>query len=149
MSNSKDYRQELKLFIEGGRDDNFRHLSHATYVVKTEDMFGNEIYGIQYHKTVVFGIYEYGNYFFNNGGYFTVTTKKRINDALCKIDDSHQIVQRNFNWLIGRKKIEFGFMMFDVNNNMQDCERLDCWGKPVQDVTDKTTKILNSYLSKV
>ena len=70
MSNSKDYLEDLKSFIESGRDSNHRKIAHSTYAVKTEDFFGYEVFGIQYHKTVIFGIREDGEFFFNNGGYF-------------------------------------------------------------------------------
>ena len=143
MSNSKDYLQELKSFIESGRDDESRHLSHATYAVKTEDMFGEVIYGIQYHKTVIFGIRENGDYFFNNGGYFTVTTKKRINDALFKVGNYSQLVQRNFKWFLDSEVIDKGYVSFDVNNDIQDCLNLDCWGKAIHSVVNKSEKILN------
>ncbi len=141
MSNSKDYREELKSFIENGRNDDSRHLSHATYVVKTEDMFGDDVYGIQYHKTVIFGIRENGDYFFNNGGYFTVTTKKRINDALIKVGNYHQLVQRNHKWLLSGVEVSTGFMLFDVNNDIRDCVNIDCWGKTIQSVSMQSTKI--------
>jgi hypothetical protein len=143
MSNSKDYREELRKFIEDGRNDESRHLCHATYVVKTEDMFGNDIYGLQYHKTVIFGIREDGSYFFNNGGYFTATTKRRINDALAKCHFPYYIVQKSFAWFILDRKIEHGYMMFDVNNDMQDCLNLDCWGKPIHALVHKSEKIIN------
>ena len=148
MSNSKDYLQEIKLFIEGGRNDNSRHLSHATYAVKTTDAFDQEIYGVQYHNTVIFGIREDGTYFFNNGDYFTVTTKKRINDCLIKVGNYHQIVQRNHKWIINGDQLDFGFMLFDVDNNMIHSSTIDCWAMNVKEVVAKNSKITNYYLSK-
>lgn len=148
MSNSKDYREELKSFIEGGRNDNSRHLSHATYAVKTVDAFDEEIYGIQYHNTVIFGIREDGKYFFNNGDYFTVTTKKRINDCLIKVGNYQQIVQRNHKWIINGNQLDFGFMLFDVDNIMIHSSTIDCWAMSVKEVVVKNTKITNYYLSR-
>jgi len=148
VSNSKDYRQELKSFIDGGRDTDFRKMSHATYAIKTSDIFGYEVYGIQYHRTVVFGIREDGEYFFNNGGYFTVTTKKRINDALMKCRFPYTIVQKSFSWFILDRKIEGGQMLFDVNNDMRDFAILDCYAKPLQKVSEKNRKVANYYPSK-
>lgn len=146
--NSKDYREELKSFIEQGRSDSYRHLSHATYVVKTHDAFENEIYGIQYHKTVIFGIHEDGTYFFNNGGYFTATTKKRINDCLVKVGSFGQIVQKSFKWYMGSVQFNFGYMLFDMNNEMIDCSSINCWAMSIVDVESKNSKISNYYLSR-
>jgi hypothetical protein len=146
--NPKDYREELKIFIESGSNDRHRHLSHATYVVKTEDSFGQEVYGIQYHKTVIFAIREDGTYWFNNGGYFTATTKKRINDCLIKSGNYDQIIQRSFKWHIGSAHIDFGYMLFDVNHEHQECITINCWAMPLNEVDSKNKKITNYYLSR-
>ena len=148
MSNSKDYRQELKSFIESGRSNDLRKIAHATYAIKTSDIFGSEVYGIQYHKTVLFGIREDGEYFFNNGGHFTVTTKKRINDALAKCRFPYYISQKSFVWFILDRKIESGQMLFDVNNDMQDFANLDCWAKPLSEVSNRNSRVGKYYLTK-
>lgn len=141
--NSKDYRQELKSFIESGRDNDHRKISHATYAIKTEDMFGQEIYGIQYHKTVVFGIRDDGEYFFNNGGYLTVTTKKRINDALKKCGVGDSIYQKNKVWHLGTYRFELNArLLFNPDNSViEDCDIVDFWCQPNVEVMRKIDKL--------
>lgn len=136
MSNPKDYRQELKEIIDSGKNDSYRKIAHATFAVKTSDMSGNEIYGIQYHKTVIFGIRESGEFFFNNGGYFTATTKKRINDALRKCGFNSFISQKKFRWYLcsidGSETLQFArtaFMLFDVDNSFTPSSPSECWAQ--------------------
>ena len=129
--NSKDVLEEYVSFIGKGRNHNYRKIASHTYVVKTSDAFGNPIYGVQYHRTVVCGIREDGSYFINNGGYFTVTTKKRINDFLSKVGNNRQIIQRNFQWFLSGFNIGQGFMVFDVNNEMTSCSSVECFAFPL------------------
>lgn len=147
MNSSKDYLEDLKYLIESGRYDNHRKIAHATYVVKTEDMFGREIYGIQYHRTVIFGIHDDGSFFFNNGGYLTATTKKRINDALNRCGVSQSIFQRNKIWHFGSHSFDStARLLFDVNNDVvEDSGIASFWCKPVDEVVNKNSKVPNFY----
>lgn len=129
--NSKDVLEEYATFINAGRNSNYRKITGNTYVVKTSDTFGNVIYGIQYHRTVVSGIREDGSYFVNNGGYFTVTTKKRINEFLSKVGNNHQIIQRKFQWFFNSFNVGEGFMSFDVNNELVSCAYVECFAFPL------------------
>jgi len=148
--NSKDYREELELFIEAGRNDMFRKICHATYAVKTADMFGREVIGVQYHNTVIFGIHEDGSHFINNGGYFTRTTQSRINTYLLNCGHGYnQIIQRNKRWLMNN--VEFGrtaSVLFDVDKSPISSNTFDCWAKPLREVEIKNSKITDYYLSK-
>ena len=150
MNSSKDYLEDLKSFIESGRDSNHRKIAHATYAVKTEDFFGYEVFGIQYHKTVIFGIREDGEFFFNNGGYLTSTTKKRINDALHKCGVTDSIYQHKKIWHFRDLSFDVNArLIFDVNNNHYAYESIEsCWCKPVSEVVVKNSKVPNFYPPK-
>ena len=150
MSNSKDYLQDLKSFIESGRDSNHRKIAHATYAVKTQDIYGREVYGIQYHKTVIFGIREDGEFFFNNGGYLTSTTKKRINDALYKCGVTDSIYQHKKIWHFRNYSFDVNArLMFDVNNVDYPYEGIEIyWCQPVSEVIAKNNKLPNFYPPK-
>lgn len=148
--NSKDYLEELRDFIDAGRDSSFRKIAHATYAVRTQNMFAHEVYGIQYHNTVIFGIRYDGSYFINNGGYFTTTTKKRINDSLTKCGHGYSpIVQRNKRWLMDN--VEFGrtaCALFDVDMSVISSNPLDCWARSVAGVEEKIRKIRPYYVER-
>ena len=77
------------------------------------------------------GIREDGSYFVNNGGYFTVTTKKRINEFLSKVGNNHQIIQRKFQWFFNSFNVGEGFMSFDVNNELVSCAYVECFAFPL------------------
>lgn len=147
--NSKDYFEELKSFVEAGRGNFSRKIAHATYVVKSMDAFGEAVFGIQYHRTVIFAVYEDGRYIVNNGGYFTATTKKRINDALRRCGNGEQIVQRNKKWIAFGDQHDTVFMfLFDVNGDCLATNPVNCYVMPVDSVIDKNSKITNYHLSK-
>ena len=147
--NPKDYFEQLKNFIEAGRNDSSRKIAHATYVVKSIDAFGETVYGIQYHRTVIFAVYEDGRYIINNGGYFTATTKKRINDALRSCGSGEQIVQRNKKWIAFGDQYDTTFMfLFDVNGDCLATNPVNCYVMPVDSVIDKNSKITNFHLSR-
>lgn len=130
--NPKDYFNELELFVNAGRYPNERKVAHATYAVKTVDAFGETVYGIQYHRTVVFAVRENGEYMINNGGYFTATTKKRINDALLKCGSGKQIVQRNKKWIMDGEQYESSFMfLFDCNHFLLASNPVNCYAMPL------------------
>jgi len=143
MSNPKDYFEELKFSIEDGNNVDHRKIAHATYAVKTVDMFGDIVYGIQYHNTVIFAIRENGGYFINNGGYFTKTTLKRINEALRQSGrGAHCILQRHNSWLMDGVDLSTSAVAcFDVNHNNINRNLSECWGRPVVSVVDKNGKV--------
>lgn len=139
MANSKDYRFELESYIGNGRNEDYRKIANNTYAVRTTDLFG-DVFGVQYHNTVIFAVREDGSYFFNNGGYFTVTTKKRINDILIeKVGFPFSIYQKSFKWYLSGyaggfsydTALHFGRAAVDVNNSIYSFELSDCWAMPL------------------
>lgn len=147
--NAKDYFHELQLFIESGRSSYERKIAHATYAVKTIDAFGEDVYGVQYHRTVIFAVRESGEYMINNGGYFTATTKKRINDALLKCGNVDQIYQRNKKWIFNGDQYDSAFMfLFDANHFLLATNPINCYAMPVESVIGKNNKITDYYLSR-
>lgn len=133
MSSSKDYLEDIKSFIEAGRNYNFRKISNNTWYVKTDDAFGNTIYGIQYHRTVIAGIKEDGSYFINNGGWFSATTKKRLNEFLRKLGWDASISQRSYQWYFGGLHF-VGTAFFDWTNVQLDHSAIDCFAYPVNTI---------------
>lgn len=147
--NSKDYFEQLKNFIDAGRDETNRKIAHGTYAVKSVDAFGETVYGVQYHRTVIFAVYEDGRYIVNNGGYFTATTKKRINDALRNCGVYGQIYQRNKKWFFNGEQYDTSFMfLFDVNHYCLADNPVNCYVMPVDSVIDKNDKLMNYYMSR-
>ena len=133
---SKDFAEEIESFIEGGRNYNFRRLNNNTWFVKTEDVSGNVIYGIQYHRTVIVGIREDGSYFINNGGWFTTTTKRRINEFLQKIGWDASIYQRSFQWYVSGHRFD-GVAYFDWKNVQLSNSTIDCFAYPISELGGK------------
>ena len=54
---------------------------------------------VVYHNTVVvkFGS---GRIILDTGGYFTHTTKARMNQAACQFDLGYRVYQKDFNWFV-------------------------------------------------
>lgn len=132
MNTSTTYRDELMLFIGGGRNSNYRKIKNNTYAVITKDAFGNNVVGIQYHNTVIFGIRDDGHYFFNNGGWFTTTTKARINDAIQHCGMADSIIQKKKKWYLNNMIVDFGYYLFDTLNRPTQSLRLNCWAFPIK-----------------
>lgn len=68
------------------------HLCHMTWLVRLD----SDKIAIRYHKTDVVTICSDGSYILNNGGFKTVTTKKRINQY-----SPANLFQSKFNWYVG------------------------------------------------
>jgi hypothetical protein len=131
--NSKDCLEDIKSFIEAGRSNDFRKISGNTWYVKTTDAFDNVVYGIQYHRTVIAGIKEDGTYFINNGGWFSATTKKRLNEFLRKIGWGSSISQRSYQWYFNGLHFN-GTALFDWTNVQLDSSTIDCFAYPVNTI---------------
>lgn len=128
--NSKDYAQEIDAFIKNGRYNDYRKIGNNTWFVKTDNAFGDTIYGIQYHRTVIAGIRQDGSYFINNGGWFSATTKKRLNQFLSRVGWNASISQRNYQWYFNG--LHFGgTAFFDWTNVQLDHSPIDCFAYPV------------------
>jgi hypothetical protein len=128
--NSKDYFEDIKSFIETGRSNDSRKIAHQTWYVKTTDAFDAIVYGIQYHNTVIAGIKEDGSYFINNGGWFSATTKKRINEFFRKIGWDSVISQRSYQWYFCSVHFS-GTALFDWTNTQLDNSIIDCFAYPI------------------
>lgn len=83
------------LFDKGGKK-RAKNVGTATLKIETENGFK-----IRYHATDVIE-YKDNEIILNNGGYYTVTTKKRINEYL---PHNLYVEQKNFEWfLVDREK---------------------------------------------
>lgn len=54
----------------------------------------------------------------NNGGYQTVTTKRKMNQAASQFDLPYQVYQKNYQWFVSTEKGDFPF------NNKLSIDRL-------------------------
>lgn len=128
--NSKAVLSDIQDNISAGRNENYRKISNNTWYVKTIDAFDQLVYGIQYHRTVICGIREDGSYFINNGGWFSATTKKRINEFLRRVGSDANIYQRSYQWYCNG--IHFGgTAYFDWTNVQLNAALTDCFAYPI------------------
>jgi hypothetical protein len=74
-----DLGSSVRSFLDG---KDFKKVANNTYAVVAHDNEGAPVYGVQYHKTVVFCDRGDGLYQFDTGGWDTATTKKRLNEIL-------------------------------------------------------------------
>lgn len=102
------YREELIKFISEGKNESYRKIKNNTYAVKTRDISGNEVVGIQLHRTIIFAALANGDYQFNNGGWNTMTTNSRLTDALNAIGIE--------GFVTSRKKIPTVFLRGEWDN---------------------------------
>ncbi len=65
---------------------------------------------VQYHQTDIVKIYPH-EIVLDNGGYFTVSTKQRINIVLAQYGIDKRIVQRDFKWYIGDERFYNGYVI--------------------------------------
>ncbi len=66
---------EAVAFLDGGRDRDYRKIAHETVV---ERLYGDAI-GIRHHATHVVIFYPDGRVRLTTGGWYSVTTKARLN----------------------------------------------------------------------
>jgi hypothetical protein len=128
--NSKDISEDIKSYIKAGRYSDIRKIGNNTWYVRTTDAFDNVVYGVQYHRTVIVGIKEDGSYFINNGGWFSATTKKRINEFLRKLGWDAGISQRSYQWYFDGLHFS-GTAFFDWTNIQVEHSTIDCFAYPV------------------
>lgn len=69
-------------YIQGGKNPTYRKIGNNTWAVKAQTIGGDEVYGIQLHRTVIFAWLDDNTIQINDGGWPTVTTRDRINKAL-------------------------------------------------------------------
>lgn len=144
MSNSKDYRLTIANGIASSKSKTHRKIAHATYFIESENLFGEKIFGIQYHNTVIAGIFDDGSYSLNNGGFFSVTTKKRLNSFLREIGSDSYIYQRNFTWYLDND-VFLGSAKFDVNHSLIGSDKMDVFSFPSIAVKNLNAKILAEH----
>ena len=124
--NSKILLEKYKTFLDEGKNYNYRKIGNNTYVVKTDDLLKRKIIGIQYHNTVIVGIREDGSYFINNGGWFSATTKQRINKFLREIGSNSSFYQRSHKWYCDGVPVD-GTIAFDSENAVVSSSVTDCF----------------------
>jgi len=81
-----------------------RKLKNNTYIVKT----GEDCYGIKFHRTIILSFSRDG-WAFHTGGYFTKTTKARLNEFM---PSGYCVSQKDFTWFI--EKIGYETLLIDV-----------------------------------
>lgn len=115
---------DLQEYISKGKNPTYRKLANNTYAVITKDIEDRPICGIQFHKTVIYAELPDGNIQLQNGGWSTITTKKRINEILYGRNIKAGIFGGE--WLYGR---------YDSTNNVefQNGLIIDRLGNPTYD----------------
>lgn len=72
---------EFEKFLAEGKNPTYRKIDNNTYVVKTMDIGGKDVIGIQLHNTVIAAVMSNGTYQFTDGGWPTMTTRDRLGKA--------------------------------------------------------------------
>lgn len=80
---------EAQRMLERARNEQ-KKLATATFLLRSGDDFV-----VRYHATNVVTIHRDGNYTLRTNGYFTATTKARINDF-----SSAHVAQKGFEWFL-------------------------------------------------
>ena len=75
-----------------------------TGVATTRTTYDDGSIDIQYHSTVVARRTAEGTVIINPGGWYTQTTKKRINDALDEWAHGWRVYQKDFQWYLANWK---------------------------------------------
>ena len=84
---------ELKTLFQSAKDQSKgKPIAGNTRIVKTERGFG-----IMFHSTVIFNVSKSNRAILNNGGWESVTTKKRLNEYL---PTGYYIFQKKGDWFL-------------------------------------------------
>ncbi len=96
------YNNLKELFFEAKNKEKGQPIANNTYVVKT-----NRGYGVLYHQTVIIDVSKNNKAILDNGGWFSVTTKQRLNEYL---PAGYNLTQKKGAWFIetpNNKKQEY------------------------------------------
>lgn len=88
-----------------GNKDKRRLRERNTYLLREDNAFG-DIFYVRYHATNILAFLPDGSVKVNNGGWYTVTTKQRLNEYL---PYGYRISQRKGQWFISSPSDEFEF----------------------------------------
>ena len=76
---------------------------------------------VVYHDTEIVTVYNDGRIRLNTGGYFTVTTKRRMNQAASQFGLDYRVYQKNFQWYVWcpttNKVAPFESNSIEINDN--------------------------------
>ena len=82
--------------------------THKTMVYPMDDFIN-----VQYHETVVVA-FDHQEIILNNGGWYTKTTKDRINQTSNQFGLGYRVFQKNFDWFV-----EHQGKIIPYNNNLR------------------------------
>jgi hypothetical protein len=98
ITNVGQFQVYITLYKKTGKSQ-VEKIAGNTYKIATKDG-----YKIQYYDTVIVEA-KNGDYILNSGGFYTKTTKERINEVIAP----SYISQKNFNWFINKNGITIPF----------------------------------------
>ena len=138
--------------LNGGRNPgSHRKIQHAVYSVFGVDSNGDQYAGWQYHKTIIGAIYPDGRYYIGNGGWYSKTSLRNINDFLHHIESPWRVEKEigRYRWWLNhhnadliRAEHDFGRFIrekwFTADHHIDDTQFV--FYMPNQKVIDLTSK---------
>lgn len=77
-----------------------KKLKHCTYICKGDDWEEGDVIFIQHHATPILTVWPDDTVQINNGGWYTSTTKARLNEYMSDLGIPYSIHQRKYIWYI-------------------------------------------------
>jgi len=97
----KTYNEALKVL-------NGRKSKRLPKTATTLRMLDNGDIGLEYHSTIVVTYFKDGGYKLENGGWFTMTTKKRMNDFT-----TLRVTQKKGQWTVNGYEYKNGMILMN------------------------------------